>query len=304
MLFTTIGQVERFFTDDPVAKQHVETLIDAFIRAKNPSIAKAGVEPALAYLKSFPFLQHDTERSVQLDFDCLAVSYVLMQVAEKTMGEKLPQEIIPALQFVDRFAEEIRKPAIRTHWYGSLELEFEGFVLTYFHQVHGFDITNFILNLTEEQTDEEACLRSIDMTYQHSFGYLSDTVEECFATLITMLGSDRTKDAADGCITHLCKFDPTKAANLFEYAKQHGGSDYPYFLSALNIGLFHTDEDHYQQESENLFTVKPWESIQAIAWIPYTNALQIARAYDFVLAQPTTDVEVLKKVVIFYARVR
>lgn len=301
-MIRSIIEVRELFSLETTLYTTIKTLLEKSISEKKVSHLKAGHENEIAQLQAASLVGHESETHFQVNFDNLVSGYVMLQVAQEILTEQLPTEIIPALSFVSRFMEEIRKPNIRTHWEAGWPNEFEGFVLVYLHQEAGLDITAFVLGVTEEMRDEHVEVRSVDFGYLHAFAYLSDSVEKCFQAIQTLYGSDRTRDTAFSCVENLCKISPSKASELYEYAKVNNGADIRLLLSGLLTGLYKNDPAVYFAEAIALYDTHPAESLQALSWMPYEESKLIQEAFQFVSSKVIEDIEVIRKLPVFYTR--
>lgn len=300
--FLTIKQVSDFFEENPAVHSCIEDLIEHSIASKRTSFSKQKYLKEFDCLKEFNIVTKEFEESFVLDYNQLPVSYVLIEIAEATMKEKVPIESIPCLSFANKFAEEIRKPEIRTFWYSDLKIQLESYLLVFLHQIHFVDITAFVDGITEEMKDQNPDVRSVDLTYKHVFSYLSDSEEKLSSIIIKMLSSDRTIDTARQSLQSIGKVNPTKAISLFNYFKEHGAAKQKDILNNLLNGLFYIDEAYYLNEAILLFDDNPLEGLFAITWFKYTNAKQIKDAFEFINNHPTNELELLQNIPTFYIR--
>lgn len=299
----SITDVRELFKLEPTLYTTVKSLLEKSISEKQVSHLKAGYEREISQIRAQSLIAHESETHFQVNFDNLVSGYVMLQVAQELLAEQLPAEIMPALSFGNRFMEEIRKPNIRTHWEGDWPNDFEGFILVYLHQEAGLDITTFVLSVTEEMRDEHVEVRGVDLGYLHAFAYLSDSVEKCFQTIQTLFSSDRTRDTAFSCIENLCRISPAKAKDLYEYAKANSGADTRLLLSGLLTGLYKHDPAAYFGEAIALYDTHPAESVQALSWMPYEEGKSIQEAFHFVSSKVIDDIEVIRKLPVFYTRI-
>ncbi len=212
--FLTIKQVKDFVEANPDVHNYIKDLIKHSIKSKKTSFSKEKYLKEYDCLKEFNFVNRESDKSFLLNYNQLPVCCVLAEIAEATMHEKVPIEPIACLIFANKFAEEIRKPEIRTYWYSDLEIQLESYLLIYLHQIHLVDITDFVEGITEEMKEEIPDVRSVDMTYKHVFSYLSDDEERMSSTIIKMLSSERTIDTARQALQDIGKKTLQK---LFHY---------------------------------------------------------------------------------------
>ena len=300
--FLSINETAEFINNNPTIQSYIKTLIKASISIKKTAFAKAKFTKEFELLQQFELVREGLADFFILNYECLPVCYVLAEVAEEIMGEKIPIEPIPCLNFANRFAEEIRKPAIRTYWYSGLEIQFESYLLVYLHQVHHLDVINFVQNITDEMANENSDLKSVDLSLRNVFYFLNDTDEKLFSIIVSMLSSDRTKQAAYEALQNIGKVNPERADAFYVYSKRNNAIQHPEYLFHILNGLFYLNEPFYLNEAFEIFDKNPVESLLAIAWFDYSDSEQIRKAFEFINNKSIKEIEYLRNLPIFYSR--
>lgn len=297
-----IKEVKDFIEENYKIHCYITQLIKDSIKTKKNSFSKERYKKEYDCLKDFHLINRESSEHFLLDYNQLPVCYVLTEIAEATMQEKVPTEPIACLIFANKFAEEIRKPEIRTFWYSDLEIQLESYLLVFLHQIHFVDITAFVDGITEEMKDQIPDVRGVDNTYRYIFSYLSDSEERMSSMIIKMLSNERTIDTAKQCLQSIGKINPAKAVSLYKYFKENGAAKQNDILHNMLNGLFYLDESYYLNEAFNLFNENPIEGLLAITWFNYTSPEQIKTAFDFVTKQTINELAFLQILPTFYIR--
>lgn len=285
MPFLTIQHAAAFLQTDPVATGYIRSLVQKCLDTRTPFAHKDTYPAAFTYLHTLSLAIDTSEKTFWLNFDSLPVCMVLMETAEMMLQEKLPENPVAALRYVNRFAERIRQPEPRTAWYGNLRVQLETYALVYLHQVYQVDITAFVRGLTQEMSDANDDLFTIDNTYRYVFPYLEDSTGRQFDTVTWLLTAPRTRNLGLDALHGLAVLQPDKAISLYRYARSAVPPIQEGFLGHLLTGLYESRGKHWLEEAITLFTENPAESLFALTWFEYNDPRHIATAFGFLEQQ-------------------
>lgn len=294
MQFLTIRQATTFLEENPAAYEYIQLLVNEYIRARSPFLSKSTFHREFGYLKSFSFVQDESEKVFLLNFDSLPVCYVLMKIAEKMTHENMPVEPVACIRFIGRFAEMIRQPDPQTAWYANLRVQFETYALVYLHQVYEVDVTAFVEGLTGETRD----LMGTDIHYRYIFPYLHDDTKKQFAAISRMLSDERTEYAGLDALSNIGRIHPERAAALYEFAK----ASETRFLTPLLIELYPRNGGYYLDEAIELFKKDPLEGLLTLTGFDYHDEKHTRLAVDLIQRQKGTNADYLRMLPAFYVR--
>lgn len=300
--YISIDEASKFLSSNDSVQLCLRKLIKHSIAEKRVSFSNEAFKVQHELLEKFKLVTRESESVFQLDYNNLVVCHVLAQIAVETLGEEIPEDPIESLKYAQRFAEEIRKPTIRTFWYSDLEINLEGYILAYLHQVKGIDITAFVESVTTEMSDQTHVLRTINSIYSHAIPYLAESTEATFTKITGLLANEKTKWKGTEAIRNICKINPLKAVELYNFGKVNRGLDFTDFFSTMLLELYPLDNKYYLAEAIELFNGSQIQSLHAMSWFEYPDANQINVAFEFIYTQQEIEIECLREIPTFYTR--
>ncbi|MBS1598462.1 MAG: hypothetical protein JST75_09550 [Bacteroidetes bacterium] len=300
--FLYIKEAMDFLENNPNVEKALKNLVHSLIDLKRVSFKSTEFSTEHSLLRDSSLIIPGQLDQFHLNFDNLVVCKVLGDVASSIMNEQIPKEPIEALSFANRFALEIRKPKTNYYWYNSLELKFESYIVIFLHQILNLDFIAFYNSLTDEKKAEDPNLKSLDLCMSNVIPYLNNDNSKIYSFLQKLLQDDGARDAVQHSLVEFGRKNSKKAASFYVYCKDNGAIAQTGFLVHLLLGLYETNPDFYFEEAINLFDQNPKEAICTIAWLEYTKAEHISRAFTFVEDKKLSDINQLRHLPAFYCR--
>ncbi|MCG9911527.1 MAG: hypothetical protein MH137_09530 [Flavobacteriales bacterium] len=279
----------------------LKTTILESIQNKNPLFNRVSFGENYSLLDRNSLIITHSSGSFEIRYEKFEPCFVLLNISEEILKEKLPADIIGSLEFVDRFCAEIKKPKQNQKWYGHLESNFKRFILVYLNHEYSIDITSFLHTVDDDMKEKISALQSFDRYYRDACPFLSDPMDKIFESLI-YLNEQSSKEYVPEILNAIGKYNFSKAQKLYEYIEKSQSQHSPIFLSFLLVGIFKNDETTYLEKAMELYSSYPIEGIRAFGWINYSTAEQIIAVHNILTKNVNESHEYKFYESIFYIR--
>lgn len=297
-----VQDVQLLLRDRPKSKAALDVLIDLCITNKVTSFSVADHTEAVQELEKVADTVKLYDHRFQLDFNSLIVNEVLRGKAEAIMGLPMPNTIANALAFINSFCEEIRKPEVRTYWYGHLESGLESYGLIYLNHIHNVDVTGFLKTITTEMEVNSPELRVFKNDYTGAFPHLKDDIKKRFDIVDYLYSNKDTSYFAADCLEKVGEHNKEKAVELYNYGKDHGAIKHERFLPILLIHLYPVDKPKYFLEVTDLHKVNALQGLIALSFFKYDTSEEIEHAFHFISRNRASDNNYLQQLPHFLCR--
>ncbi|SIS57288.1 hypothetical protein SAMN05421786_101275 [Chryseobacterium ureilyticum] len=207
----------------------------------------------------------------------------LISYAESILNLKFPSEISDSLLFCQSFHEEIKKinNAPFANSYNIIIENFAAFVLAK-RNSNGKEITQFLLNLTEEGRDQEKHLYDYEKHYYNAQLKLETDKETISKAIKHSINDEIHRFYTTQYANQICEKKPIFANELVEYWRgDEFDLSFKYLQKIILSNLYKQDHTIFKKAFE-VFEIHPKILINFLADIDYQNDDDLKTAITFV----------------------
>jgi hypothetical protein len=271
-----INKGEEYLLQNLSLKQEIQKVLNTSIKRRKTYLLEGdNVDFDLLKKNEIIKIYGSVDRD-NINFDSILMNIVLLEIAEDKLNEKLPLEIIEALEYAMDFLFRLRQPRTNEHWYTTgFKSAWIDFIWMTFNQKMNLDFKSFLFSLpVYSNRDKDKNVWDYEDYFFDALPKLDLCEDDIYEISLTFFRDKRTKGYIIMNLPKYCKMYPRSGQLLLEKAEKEKGHSELKSVIYRGVGSYLFDKTLRYAE-ELLTEGKETRAIETLMFIDFCNMNQL-----------------------------